>query len=133
MARRLNPTHIAPPFGNYAHGVEIPKGARVVRTSGQFGVTRDGSVPASVGAQSAACFANVEAVLEEAGMTRANIVHLYAYVTRREDIAAFMAARDAFLATLPEPPASTLLIVSGFTREEFLVEVDAMAARGEDA
>ena len=129
MARRVTPSKIAPPFGRYAHGVEIAKNARIVRTSGQLGVLPDGTVPASVGAQSAACLSNIEAVLEAAGMTRADIVHLTAFVTKREDMPAYMAARDAFLASMEEPPASTLLIVSGFTREEFLVEVEAMAVR----
>jgi hypothetical protein len=37
-----------------------------------------------------------------------------------------MAARDEF--TADPPPASTLMIVTGFTRPEFLVEVEVMAA-----
>ena len=36
-------------------------------------------------------------------------------------------SRDAALAGVP-PPASTLMVVSGFARPEFLVEVEAVAA-----
>ena len=39
----------------------------------------------------------------------------------------YMEVRDRFVAD--PPPASTLMIVSGFTRPEFLVEVEG-AARG---
>lgn len=39
-----------------------------------------------------------------------------------------MTARDAWLAGVDRLPASTLVIVSGFTRPEFLVEIEAMAA-----
>jgi enamine deaminase RidA (YjgF/YER057c/UK114 family) len=44
-------------------------------------------------------------------------------------MAAYMAVRDRYV-TQP-PPASTLMIVSGFTRPEFKVEVEAIAAKAE--
>ena len=48
-------------------------------------------------------------------------------MTDRAHMAPYMAVRDRFVA-LP-PPASTLMIVSGFTRSEFKVEVEAIAAQ----
>ena len=42
-------------------------------------------------------------------------------------MADYMAVRDRLVADLPVKPASTLMIVSGFTRPEFLVEVEATA------
>jgi enamine deaminase RidA (YjgF/YER057c/UK114 family) len=41
-------------------------------------------------------------------------------------MAGYMAVRDRMAGT--PPPASTLMIVSGFTRPEFLVEVEVVAA-----
>ena len=38
-----------------------------------------------------------------------------------------MQARDQFVSN--PPPASTLMIVSGFARPEFKVEIEAIAAR----
>ena len=38
-----------------------------------------------------------------------------------------MAVRDALVRDFAVKPASTLLIVTGFTRPEFLVEVEALA------
>ena len=40
-----------------------------------------------------------------------------------------MAARDGWLAGISRLPASTLVIVSGFTRPEFVVEVEVTAAQ----
>ncbi|TNF65095.1 MAG: RidA family protein [Rhodobacteraceae bacterium] len=129
--RSLNPASISPPFARYAHGVEIPPGARIVRTSGQLGLAADGTVPDTAEDQARICFAQIAAILAEAGMGPADVVHLSAWVTDRAHMAGYMAARDDFLAECPDDrlPASTLVIVSGFTRPEFKVEVEVMAAR----
>ncbi len=128
--RELNPTSIAPPFARYAHGVEVPAGARLVFTSGQLGLRSDGSLPDGAEAQAAVCFANIDAILGEAGAGREDVVRINAFVTDRAHMAGYMAARDAWLAEVARLPASTLMIVSGFTREEFLVEVEVVAAVG---
>lgn len=127
--RALAPPSIRPPFGAYAHGTAVPAGLRWVMTSGQLGIAADGSVPEGAAAQAALCLANVAAILAEAGMGPEDVVRLNAFVTDRAHMAAYMAARDAWLGDRPRPPASTLVIVSGFTRPEFLVEVEATAAR----
>ena len=57
-----------------------------------------------------------------------DVAHVSAFVTDRAHMVPYMAARDAFLAGTGRVPASTLLIVSGFTRPEFKVEVEVMAA-----
>ncbi len=126
--RMLAPPTIAPPFARYAHGVEVPAGHRLVVTSGQLGLAADGSVPEGAAAQAAICFANLDAILAEAGAGRAAVVRLNAYVTDRAHMAGYMAARDAWLAGMDRLPASTLVIVSGFTRPEFVVEIEATAA-----
>ena len=124
----LAPGQIAPPFGPYSHGVEVGAGKRLVRTSGQLGLRADGSVPEDVESQAEICFQNIDAILAEAGMTRIAIFHITAYVTKREDMRSYMNVRDAYVAGLETAPASTLVIVSGFTREEFKVEIEVMAA-----
>lgn len=98
-------------------------------TSGQLGVGPNERVPADCEAQAELCFANIAAILAEDGMTLANVVRLNAYVTGREHLQAYMRARDRqFPGT---PPASTLIIVSGFARPEFVVEIEAIAAAPE--
>jgi enamine deaminase RidA (YjgF/YER057c/UK114 family) len=127
--RMLSPPSIAPPFAAYAHGVEVPAGARLVVTSGQLALTADGTVPTGAEAQAQLCFANCAAILAEAGMTPADVIRINAFVTDRAHMPGYMAARDAWLAGVTRLPASTLVIVSGFTRPEFLVEVEITAAR----
>lgn len=124
--KALNPSKIAPPFAAYSHGVEAMT-TRLVLTSGQLGLAADGSVPEGSEAQAEICFRNIDAILAEAGLDRAHILRLNAFVTDRSHMQGYMAARDAYLDGLEVLPASTLVIVSGFTREEFVVEIEAIA------
>ena len=132
MIKELAPDEIAPPFARYAHGVEVPDGHRLILTSGQLGLAADGTVPESAEAQAEICFANLDAILRAAGARRADTVRINAFVTDRAHMAGYMAARDRWLAGVTRLPASTLVIVSGFTRPEFKVEVEIMAALPED-
>lgn len=122
----INPRDIRPPFGHYSPGVEIAAGSRLVLCSGQLGVGRDDSVPDGVEAQTQLCFGNIAAVLREAGLTLNDIVRINAYVTAREHMQGYMKVRDAHVGN--PPPASTLMIVNGFSRPEFVVEVEVIAA-----
>ena len=124
----LNPPRIAPPFGRYAHGALLPAGWRIAVTSGQLPLAADGTVPDGAKAQAALCFANCGAILSEAGMGPEDVFRIAAFVTDRAHMAGYMAARDAWLGARGVLPASTLVIVSGFTRPEFLVEVEVWAA-----
>lgn len=126
--RELQPACIAPPFARYAHGVMVPEGQRLVFTSGQLGLGGDGEIPDSAEAQADIVFANLTAILAEAGAAPGDVVRLNAYVTDRAHMAGYMAARDRWLAGVERLPASTLVIVSGFTRPEFKVEVEVVAA-----
>ncbi len=126
--KSLVPKGIAPPFARYSHGVELPRGARLIRTSGQLGQAEDGTVPASAREQAHICFDNIRRILEAGGMTEQNVCHVSGFVTDREHMSGYMTARDAFLADVCVLPTSTLLIVAGFTRPEFVVEVEVWAA-----
>ena len=126
MFKFLTPRAIKPPFARYSHGVEVPAGKRLVLTSGQLGVGPDDAVPEGAGAQAELCFANIAAILGEAGLGLRDIVRINAYVTDRAHMRPYMDVRDR-LFTDPAP-ASTLMIVGGFTRPEFKVEVEVIAA-----
>jgi enamine deaminase RidA (YjgF/YER057c/UK114 family) len=129
MIKALTPNSIRRPFGRYAHGVEIPPDARWVMTSGQLAMTEQEEIPDGVSAQAALCFANCAAILAVSGMGPQDVVRINAFVTDRAHMAGYMAARDLWLSGVERLPASTLVIVSGFTRPEFLVEVEVTAAR----
>lgn len=124
--RSLSPDSIAAPFARYSHGMEVPAGFRIAVCSGQLGKAPDGSIPESVEAQADLCFANIAAILGEAGMGLSDIVRINAYVTDRAHMAGYMASRDRHVSS--PPPASTLMIVSGFTLPAFKVEIEVIAA-----
>ncbi|MBN8949313.1 MULTISPECIES: RidA family protein [unclassified Rhizobium] len=127
MKRTFNPSSVRRPFGNYNHGLLVPPGASLLVTSGQLGVGLDDRIPSDVTAQAEMCFKAIGAILEEAGMSFADVIRIGGFVTTREDFPAYMAVRDRYV---QDPaPVSTLLIVGGFTRAEFLVEVEVTAAK----
>ena len=125
--RALKPSSIAPPLARYSHGVELTGPQKLVFCSGQLGMDRDGVIPTSVEAQARLCFRAIAAILGDAGLKMGDLVRLNAYVSGPEHLATYMKVRDEFVAD--PPPASTLMIVSGFARPEFKVEVEAVAAR----
>ena len=126
MHTPLSPTDIHAPFAPYSHGVEVPAGQRLVFCSGQLGIGADGTIPPDCAGQARLCFANIKSILREAGLGLEHIVRVNAYVSGREHLAAYMAVRNGLFST--PLPASTLMIVSGFARPEFVVEIEAIAA-----
>ena len=128
MKTPLVPTNIHSPFARYSHAVAVDGATRLLFASGQLGVSTDGQVPDSAGEQAAVCFSNIDAILAEGGMDRSAVVRINAFVTAREHLKGYMAVRDNWIAPLDIPPASTLVIVAGFTRPEFKVEVEVVAA-----
>ena len=126
MLKYLTPRSIKPPFARYSHGVEIAAGKRLVLCSGQLGIGPDDQVPEDAGGQTELCFRNIAAILSEAGLTLNDIVRINAFVTDRAHLQAYMDVRNRLFSD--PAPASTLMIVSGFARPEFKVEVEVLAA-----
>jgi enamine deaminase RidA (YjgF/YER057c/UK114 family) len=126
MLQRHNPGSVAPPFSRYSHAVETPAGARWLHVSGQVGVKPDGSLAEGVEAQIEQAFLNIFAALQSAGMSKHDLVKLTVFLTDQSNLPAFRSVRDKLV--LPAEPASTLLIVAGLARPEWLVEIEAIAA-----
>jgi 2-iminobutanoate/2-iminopropanoate deaminase len=120
------PSALHPPFARYSHGMEVPAGHRLLFASGQLGITRDKHVPDDAAGQAELCFQAIGAILASAGMTFADVVRINAFVTDRAYLKDYMQVRDRFVAN--PPPASTLMIVSGFASEIYKVEVEVIAA-----
>jgi len=128
MFKSLTPESIAQPFARYAHGVAFSSSGSIVLTSGQLAIDVDGSIPVNAKEQAELCFSNINAILKSAGAKIDNVVKINAYVTDREHMAGYMEARDSWLSGISTLPASTLMIVTGFTRPEFMVEIEVVAA-----
>ena len=125
--QRHNPFAVIAGYDSvYAHGVEVPAGARTLYVSGQAGVVDDerliegGFVP-----QCQQAIANIEAVLAAAGMGLTDVVKITAYLTRREDLPLLRQVRAEHLAVAP---AVTVVLVAGLHDPEWLVEIEAVAA-----
>jgi enamine deaminase RidA (YjgF/YER057c/UK114 family) len=126
MLKPHTPASLHPPFAKYSHAIEVPPGARLLFASGQLGITKDKHVPEDAGGQAELCFEAIGAILASAGMGFRDIIRINAYVTDRAWLKDYMAVRDRFVAD--PPPASTLMIVSGFAAEIYKVEIEVIAA-----
>ena len=126
MNRPLNPAGIRAPFARYSHAMLVPAGADLLFASGQLGVAPDDTVPDAIEAQCVLCFENIAAILAEAGMSFADVVRFNAFVTDRAFFPVYGAVRGRYVEG--DAFASTLVVVSGFTRPEFKVEVEVTAA-----
>ena len=126
MHKPLSPSSIHPPFAPYSHAIEVSSRSRFVYCSGQLGIDKQGTIPPDCAGQAKLCFDNIAAILAEAGMGLKDVVRINAFVTGREHLQPYMQVRNGLFA---EPyPASTLMIVAGFARPEFVVEIEAVAA-----
>lgn len=122
------------PLGAYSNGMSVRPG-RLVFVAGQLGLDADGKLagPGDAAAQTRQALRNVGYVLAAAGGGFGDVVEFTTYVVGRESVAGFIAGRDAeFPAMFPDGgyPPNTLLVVAGLVREEFLVEIKAVAALG---
>ncbi len=127
MIKRLTPPDIAPPLANYAHATEVPAGARWLFLSGQLGIEADGSIPDEAAGQAEICFRNIGAILHQGGMDFADIVRITTYLIDEADLAGYMAVRDRYVAD--PAPSSTLLVVKSFSKKQFRVEIEIIAAK----
>lgn len=124
---RPEPAAIRQPFARYSHGVLVEGAMQWVFASGQLGVAPNDTVPDDVEAQCVLCFENIKAILAEAAMGFEHVARFSAFVTDRAYFPTYGSVRSRYVAG--DVFASTLLVVSGFTRPEFKVEVEVTAAR----
>jgi 2-iminobutanoate/2-iminopropanoate deaminase len=129
MNRTFNPAGIAPPAptGLFSHGVETPPNARWLHIAGQCGIRPDGSLPKDFDGQAEQTFANIVAVLADAGMGVKDLVKFTVYLTRQEDQVPLRRHRQAFLGE--HRPAQTMVRIVGLAVPDWLIEIDAVAAK----
>lgn len=124
---RLHDVGVAKLIGKYGDAVEAGPGSRWLFTAGTPGIGLDGKTPPDVTAQAELAWGHIVRMLESAGMTVHDLVKVTHYLLRAEDIPAYVAVRSRFLGDAR--PASMLLIVPELVRPEFLLEIEAIAAK----
>jgi len=126
----LNPANLGKPLGPYSHVARV-KASEFLFIAGQVGAGPDGKAEADFDAQCSRTFASLGAALASQGASFANVVEFTTYLVHSQDIAKFMAWRAReFPKLFPSSayPPNTLLIIDRLVREEFLIEVSAVAA-----
>ena len=111
----------------YSHGAEVEAGSTLLFMAGQVGRSvPDGEILPDFEAQVRQTYANIEAVLDGAGMDLTNLVKMTTYLTDRKNLEAMREIRSEILGD--HKPAHTLVIAAGLAFEEYLIEVDCIAA-----
>lgn len=127
MATRFfNPQSITQPFNPYSHGAEVPAGSKLLFLAGQVGSDLEGNVAPDFESQIRKTYANIQEVLKGADMELRNLVKVTTFLTDRKHLSAMREIRKEILGG--HKPAHTLLIVSGLAYENFLIEVECVAA-----
>jgi enamine deaminase RidA (YjgF/YER057c/UK114 family) len=126
----LNPDSMGKPIAPYSNIARV-KASEFLFIAGQIGADTSGKVPPDFEGQCAQVFANIGAALASQGAGFANIVEFTTYLVHSQDIAKFAQYRAREYPRLfpgGHYPTNTLLIVDRLVREEFLIEVSAVAA-----
>ncbi len=128
----VNPAGAPRPIAPYSLAVRA-KCDELAFMAGPVAVDTDGNVVGAgdVGAQTRQVFWFLGSVLKGLGAGFSNVLEFTVYLVGRESVQPYVEARGAiFNEIFPNGdfPASTLLVISGLAREEFLVEIKAVAA-----
>ena len=128
---RINPPELGTPPG-YSQVVEVAAG-RIVFIAGQTALDSDGNVVGKndFAAQAAQVFHNLTVALEASRCTAANLVKLTVFLADMNNLASYREARNRFFASVTPPaaPAVTLVEVSKLYGADFMIEIEAVAAR----
>ena len=126
----LNPDSLGKPLGQYSQITRV-KASEFLFIAGQVGAAKDGRTPADFDGQCTQTFANIAAALASQGADFSNIVEFTTYMVHSQDIPKFMAWRTREFPKLFKGgayPPNTLLMIDRLVKEEFLIEVSAVAA-----
>jgi 2-iminobutanoate/2-iminopropanoate deaminase len=129
MPHKIHNIGVAAQIGTYSDAVETGPNMRWLLTSGTPGLEIDGELPPDIAGQTELAWKHILRMLEQAGMTLADIVKVTQYLTRPEDIPTYAKTRTRFLGDAR--PASMLLVIPQLVRPEFLVEVEVVAAKAD--
>lgn len=118
---------VASQIGTYSDAVEAAPNQRWLFTAGTPGLGLDGSLPEDFAGQAEQAWQHILAMLKKADMGVADLVKVTHYLLRAEDIPAYAKIRARYLGDAR--PASMLLIVPELVRPNFLLEIEAIAAK----
>ncbi len=111
----------------FSQGWKVEGSQTLVFVSGQAPVSAEGQLvgEGDFEAQAEQVFQNLQAVLEEAGATFADVVKLTVFLTDIGRLRDYIQVKSRFIEG-PQP-ASTALEVTALARPEMMIEVEAVA------
>jgi enamine deaminase RidA (YjgF/YER057c/UK114 family) len=125
----LKPEGIAPGTG-YSHVVVTSPG-KLIFIAGQIARDRQGNLvgKGDLRAQAVQVFENLKAALASAGATFNDVVKINWYIRdfKPESLGVLREVRSMYV-NKDAPPASTLIGVASLAQDEYLIEVEAVAA-----
>jgi enamine deaminase RidA (YjgF/YER057c/UK114 family) len=127
MTHQIHDIGVAARIGTYSDAVEAAPNQRWLFTSGTPGMDAAGELPDDITAQAELAWGHILAMLDRAGMAVGDLVKITQYLTRAEDIPAYAKVRARMLGEAR--PASMMLVVAALPRPQFLLEIEAVAAR----
>lgn len=127
MTHKIHDIGVAARIGTYSDCIEESPNQRWLFTSGTPGMDAAGELPGDITAQAELAWGHILTMLDRAGMAVGDLVKITQYLTRAEDIPAYAKVRARMLGDAR--PASMMLVVAALPRPEFLLEIEAVAAR----
>ncbi|MBA0127572.1 RidA family protein [Haloechinothrix sp. YIM 98757] len=123
---------LAVPNGHFAQATTVPAQGRLLFISGMTARDATGDVTGvgDITAQTHQVCQNLEAAVKAAGGTVDDIARVDVYVRNMADFAAIHAVRRQYFTGVA--PASTMVEVSGFVHEDYLIEINAIALLPEE-
>ena len=121
----LNVEALGKPLGQYSHLTRVKNAAETLYIAGMLAPGDD------FDAQCSGVFAQIGKALASAGANWRNVVQFTTYLVHSQDIPKFMAWRLREFPTLfPDGkyPPNTLLIIDRLVGEQYLIEVQTVAA-----
>jgi enamine deaminase RidA (YjgF/YER057c/UK114 family) len=128
---RINPPELGTPPG-YSQIVDVAA-ERIIFISGQTALDGDGNLVGKndFAEQAAQVFRNLAIALQSRGCDAANLVKLTVFLTDMNNLGSYREARNGFFASVTPPaaPAVTLVEVSKLYGADFMIEIEAIAAK----
>ncbi len=128
--RRLNPPELGSPPG-YSQVVDV-RASRLIFIAGQTALDRDGELVGKddFAAQTDQVFRNLSAALQAVGCNASHLAKMTVFLRDMSNLGTHRECRNRFFATTTPPaaPAVTLVEVSRLYGQDFLIEIEAIAA-----
>jgi len=127
--KKVNPESLKIPTKSYSQGVIVPAGSDFMFVTGQLPQDIDGNVvsPGDVQEQTRVVFYRIAEILKEGGMSMDDVVKVQIFVKDIKYSKIISKTRDEVFKN--SKPASTLVEVSDFVKEDCCVEIEVTAAK----